>query len=482
MNYKIIFNTLGRVILLEAAILLLPAGVAVIYREDCTAAFIITALIAAVIGSSLALLCRSKKKNLNTRDGFAIVSLSWLAISLIGALPFVISGEIPRYVDAFFETVSGFTTTGASILSDVESMSRGLLFWRSFTHWLGGMGILVFVMAIMDKAPDRSINILRAEMPGHSVDKFTPKSRNTAKMLYYIYLSMTAAEFIMLLCGGMPLFDSAIHALGTAGTGGFGIKSDSIASYSAYLQWVITAFMLLFGISFNIYFLLILKRWKNVLASNELWCYLGIFATAFVIITADIYPIYGSLAEAVRLSAFQVSSITTTTGYATADFNLWPQLSKGILIILMFCGGCMGSTAGGFKVSRITALFQIAGNEIRRSISPRSVRAVRLNGRTLTAQEEKGTLSYLVLYLAVIVTVFLLISFEPFGFETNFSAVISCVNNIGPGFDLVGPAANYASFSSFSKVVLSFAMLMGRLEIYPLLSLLIPQAWASARR
>ena len=482
MNYKIILNTLGRVILLEAALLLLPAGVAVIYCEACAASFALTALLAAAVGSALSLLCRTERKNLNTRDGFAIVSLSWLAISLIGALPFVISGEIPRFVDAFFETVSGFTTTGASILDNVERMSHGLLFWRSFTHWLGGMGVLVFVMAIADKAPDRSINILRAEMPGHSVDKFTPKSRNTAKTLYYIYLAMTAAEFVLLLCGGMPLFDSAVHALGTAGTGGFGIKADSIASYSAYLQWVITVFMLLFGVSFNIYILMLMKRWKDAAAANELWCYLGIFAAALVAVTVNIYPVYGSLTESVRLSAFQVSSIITTTGFATADFNMWPQLSKGILVILMFCGGCMGSTAGGFKMSRITALFQIAGNELRRSISPRSVSAVRLNGRTLTAQEEKGILSYLVLYLSVIVTVFLLISFEPFGFETNFSAVVSCVNNIGPGFDLVGPAANYASFSAFSKVVLSLAMLMGRLEIYPLLSLLIPQTWASARR
>lgn len=481
MNCKTILNTLGRVILLEAALLLLPAGVAVIYGENCSA-FVLTAVLAAVSGAALSLSCRTEKKNLSIRDSFAIVSFSWLCISLIGALPFMISGEIPRFVDAFFETVSGFTTTGASILDNVESMSRGLLFWRSFTHWLGGMGVLVFVMAIMEKAPDRSINILRAEMPGHSVDKFTPKSRNTAKTLYYIYLALTAAEFVLLLCGGMPLFDSAVHALGTAGTGGFGIKSDSIASYSPYLQWVITVFMLLFGVSFNVYFLILLKRWKSAAASNELWCYLGIFTAAFVIVTANIYPMYGSLKDAVRLSAFQVSSIITTTGFATADFNLWPQLSKGVLIILMFCGGCMGSTAGGFKMSRITALFQIAGNDLRRSVSPRSVSAVRLNGKTLTAQEEKGILSYLVLYISVIVAVFLLISFEPFGFETNFSAAISCVNNIGPGFDLVGPAANYASFSPFSKVVLSLAMLMGRLEIYPLLTLLIPQTWASARR
>lgn len=482
MNYKIILNTVGRVILLEAVLLLLPAAVALIYTEACVKALLITSCIAAITGGTLSLLFCTDRKSINTRDGFAIVSLSWLSISLIGALPFVISGEIPRYIDAFFETVSGFTTTGASILTDVERMSHGLLFWRSFTHWQGGMGVLVFVMAIMDKAPDRSINILRAEMPGHSVDKLTPKARNTAKSLYYIYLAMTAAEFILLLCGGMPLFDSAVHALGTAGTGGFGIKSDSIASYSAYLQWVITVFMLLFGVSFNVYSLLILKRLKNAAASNELWCYLGIFAAAFIVVTANIYPMYGSLSLSCRLSAFQVSSIITTTGYATADFNTWHPLAKGILFILMFCGGCMGSTAGGFKIYRVIALVQIAGNELKRSVSPRSVSAVRLNGRTLTEQEEKGILSYLVLYLSVIVLTYLLISFEPFGFETNFTAAVSCVNNIGPGFALVGPAASYSIYSDFSKAVLSLAMLMGRLEIYPLLCLLIPQTWASARR
>lgn len=482
MKSKIIFYTLGRVILLEAALLLLPAAVALIYSEACTAAFLITALIAAAVGGALCLICRSDRVNLSIRDSFAIVSLSWIGISLIGALPFVISGEIPQFVDAFFETVSGFSTTGASILTDVESMSHGMLFWRSFTHWLGGMGVLVFIMAIMNKAPDRSINILRAEMPGHSVDKFTPKSKNAAKMLYYIYIVLTAAEFVFLLCGGMPLFDSAVHALGTAGTGGFGIKGDSIASYSPYLQWVITVFMLLFGVSFNVYYLMLLRRWKTAFNSNELLCYLGIFAVASIIITVNIYPMYSSISEAIRLSTFQVAAIVTTTGFATADFDLWPQLSKGILLMLMFVGGCMGSTAGGFKISRLTSMFQIARNEMRRSISPRTVNAVRLNGRTLSAQEEKGILNYLVLYLAVIVATFLLISFEPLGFETNFSAAISCVNNIGPGFNLVGPAANYSVYSPFSKVVLSIAMLLGRLEIYPLLSILVPQMWFKSKR
>lgn len=478
MNYKTVLNVVGRVIVLEAILLMLPLGVSLIYKESCVSAIILSALIALVIGGLLAVIFRNKSDSLSIRDGFAIVSFTWIGLSLIGALPFYISGEISSYIDAFFETVSGFTTTGASILEDVEAMSKGLLFWRSFTHWLGGMGILVFVMAIMDKTPDRSINILKAEMPGHTVDKFTPKARSTAKILYYIYLALTLAETVLLLCGGMPLFDSVVHAIGTAGTGGFGIKADSIASYNPYLQWVITVFMLLFGVSFNIYFLMLLRKWKSIAQSNELWTYLGIFAAAATVITINIYPLYGKVSDSIRLAAFQVSSIMSSTGYATADFDLWPQLSKAILLLIMFVGGCLGSTAGGTKVFRLVALFQSSKNEIRRNFSPRAVSSVRLNGRVLNANEEKSVLSYMVLFFFVLVSVFLLISFEPFGFETNFSAALSCVNNIGPGFSLVGPAANYAAYSGFSKIVLSIAMLMGRLEIYPIISLFALRSWS----
>ena len=478
MNNKTVFYTVGRVLILEAILLLLPLAVSLIYRDGCWLAFGISILTALAIGGTMSLICRKRKSGLSIRDGFSVVSLSWICLSLIGSLPFVISGEIPSFIDAFFETVSGFTTTGASILNDVESMSKGLLFWRSFTHWLGGMGILVFVMAIMDKAPDRSINILRAEMPGHTVDKILPKAKSTAKVLYYIYIALTAIEAILLLCGGMSVFESLVHALGTAGTGGFGIKADSIGSYSPYLQWVITVFMLLFGVSFNLYYLLLLRRWKSAQTSNELWTYLGIFVAASTIIAINIYPVYNSVSEVVRLSAFQVASLITTTGYATADFNLWPQLSKGILFLLMFMGGCMGSTAGGLKVSRIVILFQSAKNEIRRNFSPRTVSPVKLNGRPVDARAEKSVLSYLALYLTVIIAVFLLISFEPLGFETNFTAAVSCVNNIGPGFDLIGPAASYAVYSPFSKLVLSIAMLMGRLEIYPIMSLFFMRTWA----
>lgn len=473
MNYKTIFNIIGRVLLLEAALMLLPLGVSAIYSDGCTDDLLIGAAAAAALGAAMFLPTRKAGKPLSVRDSLAVAALTWLFASLAGCLPFITSGEIPYFPDAFFETVSGFTTTGASILTDVEHMSRGLLFWRSFTHWLGGMGILVLVTAIAAGRGDGSTNILKAEMPGHSLDKFTPKAKNNAKLLYGIYIVLTLLETVLLIAGGMPVFDGVVHALGTAGTGGFGIKADSIASYSAYLQWVITVFMLLFGVSFNIYCLMLVRRWREALRSNELRCYLGIFAAATVIVCINIYPMYGSVSDVIRLSSFQTASIITTTGYATADFNAWPQLSKAVLLILMFCGGCMGSTAGGLKISRITVLAQVCANELRRSINPRSVNSVKLNGSVLTSEQEQRVLSYLALYIAVIAVTFILISINGLGLEEDISAVVACVNNIGPGFGLIGPAGSYAAYSGFAKMVLSVAMLIGRLEIYPLLALLM---------
>ena len=473
MNYKTIFNIIGRVLLLEAALMLLPLGVSAIYSDGCTDDLLIGAAAAAALGAAMFLPTRKAGKPLSVRDSLAVAALTWLFASLAGCLPFITSGEIPYFPDAFFETVSGFTTTGASILTDVEHMSRGLLFWRSFTHWLGGMGILVLVTAIAAGRGDGSTNILKAEMPGHSLDKFTPKAKNNAKLLYDIYIVLTLLETVLLIAGGMPVFDGVVHALGTAGTGGFGIKADSITSYSAYLQWVITVFMLLFGVSFNIYCLMLVRRWREALRSNELRCYLGIFAAATVIVCINIYPMYGSVSDVIRLSSFQTASIITTTGYATADFNAWPQLSKAVLLILMFCGGCMGSTAGGLKISRITVLAQVCANELRRSINPRSVNSVKLNGSVLTSEQEQRVLSYLALYIAVIAVTFILISINGLGLEEDISAVVACVNNIGPGFGLIGPAGSYAAYSGFAKMVLSVAMLIGRLEIYPLLALLM---------
>lgn len=473
MNYKTIFNIIGKVLLLEAALLLLPLGVSAAYSDGCTDDFLIGAAAAAALGAVMFFPTRAVRKPLSVRDSLAVAALTWLLASLVGCLPFMTSGEISSFPDAFFETVSGFTTTGASILTDVEHMSRSLLFWRSFTHWLGGMGILVLVTAIAAGSGSGSTNILKAEMPGHSLDKFTPKAKNNAKLLYGIYIALTLLETVLLIAGGMPVFDSVVHALGTAGTGGFGIKADSIASYSAYLQWVITVFMLLFGVSFNIYCLVLMRRWREVLRSNELRCYLGIFAAATVIVCISIYPMYNSVSEVIRLSSFQTASIITTTGYATADFNAWPQLAKAVLFILMFCGGCMGSTAGGLKISRVTVLAQVCANELRRSINPRAVNSVKLNGTVLTDEQERSVLSYLALYLAVTVVTFILVSIDGLGFEEDISAAVSCVNNIGPGFGLIGPAGSYAAYSGFAKIVLSVAMLIGRLEIYPLLALLM---------
>lgn len=473
MNYKTIFNIIGKVLLLEAALLLLPLGVSAAYSDGCTDDFLIGAAAAAALGAVMFFPTRAVRKPLSVRDSLAVAALTWLLASLVGCLPFMTSGEISSFPDAFFETVSGFTTTGASILTDVERMSRSLLFWRSFTHWLGGMGILVLVTAIAAGSGSGSTNILKAEMPGHSLDKFTPKAKNNAKLLYGIYIALTLLETVLLIAGGMPVFDSVVHALGTAGTGGFGIKADSIASYSAYLQWVITVFMLLFGVSFNIYCLVLMRRWREVLRSNELRCYLGIFAAATVIVCISIYPMYNSVSEVIRLSSFQTASIITTTGYATADFNAWPQLAKAVLFILMFCGGCMGSTAGGLKISRVTVLAQVCANELRRSINPRAVNSVKLNGTVLTDEQERSVLSYLALYLAVTVVTFILVSIDGLGFEEDISAVVSCVNNIGPGFGLIGPAGSYAAYSGFAKIVLSVAMLIGRLEIYPLLALMM---------
>ena len=478
MNRLMVFNTIGRIIRAGAALLLLPAAVSLIYLEyNCLWGFLISAALAFVIGSILALVCRPKNQVIYAKEGLAIVAIVWLCMSAIGALPFVISGEIPHFADAFFETVSGFTTTGASILTDVESMSHGLLFWRSFTHWVGGMGVLVFVMALIPNLSDRSIHIMRAEMPGPIVGKLVPKVKDTAKILYLIYIVMTAVEVVFLLAGGMPLFDSLLHAFGTAGTGGFGIKADSIASYSPYLQWVIAIFMLIFGINFNLFYLALIRRFRSVFRSTELWAYLGIVAVSIAVITANILSLCSSFSEALRLSAFQVSSIITTTGYATTNFDLWPGLSKTVLFILMFIGGCAGSTAGGIKVSRIVMMVKLVFNELRFMVRPRSVNTVHFEGTTVDEQTQRSVANYFLIYILCYFAIFILICFEPFGFESNFTAVAACFNNVGPGFGVVGPAGSFADYSAFSKVVLSFAMLLGRLEIFPLIIALTPRTW-----
>ena len=472
-----ILNTVGLMLKVEAVLLLLPAIAALIYGESCLWSILISAAISLAAGFALTLLSRPKTQVIYAREGFITVALAWVAVSAVGALPFWISREIPSYIDAFFETVSGFTTTGASILANVEVMSRGLLFWRSFTHWVGGMGVLVFVMALVPSVTDRSIHIMRAEMPGPVVGKLMPRARDTASILYKIYVGMTLAQIILMWAGGMPLYESIVHAFGTAGTGGFGVKADSIAGYSPYLQWVITVFMLLFGINFNLYYLLLIRRFRAAAQSSECWYYLGIVGVSIALITANILPMYENFQEALRLSAFQVASIVTTTGYATADFNLWPQFSKAILLLLMIVGACAGSTGGGLKVSRAVMLFKTVGREIRHLLHPRSVNSVRFEGKQVDGATLKGVSSYFALYIICILAICLILSLEPFDLETNLSATLACFNNIGPGLAAVGPASNYAAYSPLSKLVLSLAMLLGRLEIYPLLLTLIPTTW-----
>ena len=478
MNRRVVFYTIGQLIGVEAAVMMLPLCVSFIYGEGSWKAFLITIGIAIVLSALGLLLSRPKNHVIYAKEGFATVALAWIIMSGIGALPFVISGEIPNYIDAFFETVSGFTTTGSSIVRDVESLSHGILFWRSFTHWLGGMGVLVFVMAILPSSSDRSIHLMRAEVPGPVVGKLVPKIKETAKILYLIYMVMTFIEVILLLCGGMPLFDSLVHSFGTAGTGGFGIKADSIGGYSSYCQWVITIFMLLFGINFNLFYLCLIRRFKSVLKSEELWVYLGIILAAATIITVNIMPIYNSLSQSIRLSAFQVASIITTTGYATADFNTWPVLSKGILLILMFFGACAGSTGGGFKISRVVLLLKAVKRELHRLIHPRSRTTIKFEGKNVDEGTISGVECYLALYIICFVGIFLILCFEKnFDIETNFSAAASCFNNIGPGLGSVGPVLNFADYSAVSKIVLSFAMLLGRLELFPLIITLAPSTW-----
>ena len=481
MNIRMIFNTLGRISIAEAILLLLPLLVCFIYGEATWFGFAVTAAIALVLGLLLCLCFRTKNSVIYAKEGFAIVGIVWVIMSLIGALPFTINKEIPNYIDALFETVSGFTTTGASILTDVEAMSHGGLFWRSFTHWIGGMGVLVFITAISPGASDRSSHILKAEMPGPIFGKLVPRLRDTAKILYLIYIVLTLLEIVLLKVFGMNWFESFVHSFGTAGTGGFGVKANSIGAYNHACQWIIAVFMLIFGVNFNLYYLVLIRRIKPALKSSELKVYLLIVAASTAIISVNVFSTLaatgGTVEETVRHSFFQVSSIMTTTGYSTTDFNLWPGLSKAIILTLMFIGGCAGSTAGGIKVSRVVILVKMIGKEFRRMLHPRSVASVKFEGKRLDETTTNNVGVYLAVYLACMVTAFLLISFEPFGFESNFTATVACFNNVGPGLAEVGPMGSYADYTGFSKLVLSFSMLLGRLEIFPLLLAISPSTW-----
>lgn len=477
MNYEMMLFVIMNIARVEGALMLLPALVALIYGENTVAGKILIIAVLCICLGSVFSRKRPKRSDIFVKDGLMIVGLAWVMFSLLGALPFYFTGAIPRFVDAFFETVSGFTTTGSTILTDIESLPYGIHFWRAFTHWVGGMGVLVFVMAVIPLAGSKSLNIMKAEVPGPTMDKIVPKTRQTAKILYLIYVVMTVAEVVLLVLGGMPLFDALIHTFSTAGTGGFSNKADSVSFYdSAYIDGVITVFMALFGVNFNLFYLLLLGKFARVFKSEELRTYIGIIAVATLLITINIYPMYGSFLTSFRYSSFQVTTIITTTGMMTTDFNLWPSFSKGILLMLMFVGACAGSTGGGLKVSRVLLLGKYIKSEIRKIVHPRSIVSVKVDGKVMDDTVIRSVTAYIMIYMSILVVSYLMISLNELDLETTLTSVITCINNVGPGFgEIMGPTQNFSTLSDFSKLVLTLDMLIGRLEIYPILFIFSPR-------
>jgi len=478
MNYSMIFYILSSVLAFEGLFLLLPCVVALIYGETEGWVFLAVAVSSIVVGT-LGRMRKTENKVFYSKEGFVTVSLSWILISLVGALPFYLNGEIPSYVDAVFETVSGFTTTGASIMSDIEILAKCSSFWRLFTHWIGGMGVLVLILAVLPISGSYNMHLMRAESPGPSVGKLVPKVKNTAKMLYLIYIVITLIEIMLLLISGMPVFESITLSFATAGTGGFGILNSSIGSYAVSSQVIITIFMLLFSVNFNVYYLVYARKYKDAWANEEMRTFFVIVFAVTLIITANIFicGYYDSIFTAFQQAAFQVASIISTTGFATTDFNLWPELSKTLLLFVMFVGACAGSTGGGIKVSRFVILVKAVKNEILNVIHPRSVRKVSFEGKSLSDDMVRSVLVYLAAYVLIVIVSFILISIDNFDMTTNFSAVMATFNNIGPGFNVVGATGNYGSYSIFSKLVLIFDMLVGRLEIFPMLVLFSPRVY-----
>lgn len=476
MNYSIIRYVLGTVLKFESLFLLLPVLVGIVYGERSAWSFVAVALMCLAVGGLLSFR-KPKSDVFYALEGFVSVSLSWVVLSLFGALPFWISREIPSFTDAMFEAVSGFTTTGASILSDVEALSHCCLFWRSFTHWIGGMGVLVFVLAVFPMRGGQTMFLMKAESPGPSVEKLVPRVRTTATILYAVYTIMTFVEIILLYVTGMSLFDSVTLSMGTAGTGGFGVLNDSVGSYAPHLQVIITVFMILFGVNFNLYYLLLRKKPGAVFRSEELRAYLGVIAASGLLIAWNIRKIFPDPLEALRHAFFQVASIITTTGYSTVDFNTWPQFSAAILVMLMFLGACAGSTGGGMKVSRIVIMVKNMMKEIFLINHPHGVRKVKLDGRAVERETLRSIHTFVVSYALIYVVSMLLISLDNFDFTTNFTAVAATINNIGPGLSMVGPAENFGMFSIFSKYVLIFDMLAGRLELLPMVVLFAPMTW-----
>ena len=473
MNSSMVRIIIGHIMKIEGLLMLLPCIVAVIYREDQGFVFLGVACVSFILGMLLTIK-KAEDKSLYLKEGCVATGLGWIVLGIIGALPFTLTGDIPSYTDALFETISGFTTTGSSILSDIEALSHTSLFWRSFTHWVGGMGVLVFLLSIVSLSGGSTINLMKAESPGPSVSKIVPKIKSTARMLYYIYAALTVLEMIFLLIGGCPLFDAVTTAFGTAGTGGFAIKGDSIAGYSPYIQWVVTIFMIMFGVNFNAYYFIVMKKFKDAFDMEEVRWYLGIILGSIVIIFMNIRGLYENAGDAVRDSAFQVASIITTTGFATADFDTWNTTCKVVVISLMFVGACAGSTGGGMKVSRFIIAAKTIGKEIRGYLHPKSVKKIMFEGKPTDHEVLRSVNVYFMTYIMLFVISLFLISFEGEDYATSFSAVATCFNNIGPGLNKIGPTGNFGYLGNFTKYVLMFDMLAGRLEFIPMLVVLSP--------
>ena len=481
MNIPIILYIIGYVLKIEGLLMLLPTAVGLIYGENTYLGYLICAVITMLVGLVLSFK-RPKNQVFFAKEAFVSVPAAWMFMSLFGCLPFIINREIPRFVDAFFEMVSGFTTTGSSILTDVEALSHASLFWRSFSHWIGGMGVLVFILSVLPLTSGATMHLMRAESPGPQVDKIVPKVRDTSKILYIIYTVMTLTQMVILIAGKMPIFDAITLSLGTAGTGGFAIRNSGLTEYSAFSQYVIAVFMILFGVNFNAYVLLARRHLKQAFRIEEVRWYFLIIALSVSGIMINVRPIFKTLEETFRHSLFQVGAVITTTGYSTTDFNLFPQFAKMILLLLMFFGACAGSTGGGIKVSRIIIMLKTVRDELSRIIHPRAVKKVRLEGKTVEHTIVRSINTYLLSFIAVFVISIFIVSIDNFSFESNFSAVTATINNIGPGFDAVGPMSNFSQYSDLSKLVFCFDMLAGRLEILPMLVLMNPKTWSRAFR
>ena len=479
MNKRLVLRLLGAILLIEALAMAPALAIALLYGDGDALSLAATGAILVTLGFPAWRFARPREQNLRAREGFLVVALSWVLLSVFGALPFVFSGMIPNYVDAFFEAVSGFTTTGATVLGDFDGLPRGVMFWRSFTHWIGGMGVLVLTLALLPQMTGRSSHLVRAESPGPSLSKIVPKMGDTAKILYLIYGALTLIELAALIIAGMSPYDAAIHAMGTAGTGGFSNYASSIGAFdSAVIDAIITFFMVLFGINFALFYRVLVGGWRDALRSEELHWYLALFAGSTLFVSLMILPQYGTFLNALRYGSFQVATIMSTTGYATADFNLWPQAVKALIVVLMFIGSCAGSTAGGIKVVRVGILCKLGCREVRRTFQPRKVQVVRFEGKGVEENRLTQVSAFFFVYVLLVLAGMFLVSLEGlYDLETNFTAVLTCISNVGPGLGHVGPVENFSGYGPFAKVVLSLLMLAGRLELFPILVLFHPSAW-----